>query len=135
MDVNEALEFARQNHRCFLVTRRRDDSLQTSPSTVVARGDQLWISSRETAFKVRNLRRDPSVTVTIVSDGWYGPWVQVDGTAEILSLPDAMEALVEYYRLAAGEHEDWDDYRRAMTEDQRVVIAVAPQRAGPDLSG
>jgi len=95
VDVNEALEFARQNHRCFLVTRRRDDSLQTSPSTVVARGDQLWISSRETAFKVRNLRRDPSVTVTIVSDGWYGPWVQVGrATHRLVIVPTASMVVV-----------------------------------------
>jgi PPOX class probable F420-dependent enzyme len=135
VDVAEALAFVEQHHRCLLVTRRRDGSLQTSPNIVVAVDRELWLSSRETAYKVRNLRRDPRCSITVVSDAWFGPWVQIDGTARIISLPEAMEPLVEYYRLAAGEHDDWDDYRQAMERDRRVIIAVTPQRAGPDVAG
>jgi hypothetical protein len=75
------------------------------------------------------------VSVCITRDEFFGDWVQVDGDAEIVSLPDAMEMLVEYYRAAAGEHPDWDDYRAAMERDRRVIIRITPTRAGPDRSG
>ena len=69
------------------------------------------------------------------NDGFYGDWVQLDGTAEILSLPDAMEPLVEYYRSLSGEHPDWDDYRAAMERDQRLLIRIRVERAGPNVAG
>jgi PPOX class probable F420-dependent enzyme len=96
---------------------------------------QIAISSRETAVKVKNLRRDPFASLCVVTDGFYGEWVQLEGPATILSLPDAMEPLVEYYRSLSGEHPDWDDYRAAMVRDQRVIIRVRPERAGPNVSG
>ena len=93
------------------------------------------ISSRETAYKVHNLRRDPRATLCVMNDGFYGRWVQVDGRAEIMSLPEAMEPLVDYYRRAAGEHPDWDDYRDAMNREQRCLIRIQIERAGPDRAG
>jgi PPOX class probable F420-dependent enzyme len=135
MDIAEALAFASEHHRCVVVTHRRDGSLQTSPNAVVARGDELWISSRDTAYKVKNLRRDARVSLCIMVDRFYGEWVHVDGDADIVPLPEAMDMLVEYYRLAAGEHPDWDDYRAAMQRERRVVIRITPRRAGPDRSG
>ena len=96
---------------------------------------KLVVSSRETAIKVKNLRRDPRASACVMNDGFYGPWVQVDGTAEVVSLPDAMDGLVAYYRQVAGEHPDWDDYRAAMQREQRVLIRIAPERAGPNISG
>ena len=71
----------------------------------------------------------------MLNDGFYGDWVQLDGTAEILSLPDAMEPLVEYYRSLSGEHPDWDDYRSAMDRDQRLLIRIRVERAGPNVAG
>jgi PPOX class probable F420-dependent enzyme len=135
MDIADAVAFAAEQHRCVVVTRRADGSPQMSPNTVVAADGELWISSRETAYKVKNLRRDPRVSVCIVRDEFFGDWVQVDGDADIVSLPDAMEMLVEYYRRAVGEHPDWDDYRAAMERDRRVVIRITPSRAGPDRHG
>jgi PPOX class probable F420-dependent enzyme len=85
--------------------------------------------------KTKNLRRDPRVSLCVVSQGFYGEWIQVDGIAAVVSLPDAMELLVDYYRSLRGEHPDWDDYRAAMTRDQRVIVRIAPERAGPDRSG
>jgi PPOX class probable F420-dependent enzyme len=93
------------------------------------------VSTRETALKTRNLRRDPRVSLCVFTDTFFGEWVQVDGTATVVSLPDAMEPLVDYYRSVAGEHPDWDDYRSAMERERRVIVKIALERAGPDRSG
>ncbi len=136
MDISEALDFVRANHRGILLTNRSGGGPQMSPIAAgVDDEGRVEISSRETAFKVRNLRRDPRASVCMFTDRWWGKWVQVDGTAEILSLPDALEPLVEYYRRIAGEHPDWDEYRQAMRQEQRLLIKITPQRAGPDRSG
>jgi PPOX class probable F420-dependent enzyme len=132
---DEALEFVRTNHKAVMVTRRRDEGAQTSPITVGVAGDGLVVSSRETAYKVKNLRRDPRVTLCVVSDAFFGPWIQVDGRAEIVSLPEAMEGLVDYYRGISGEHPDWDDYRRAMEEQKRVLVRVSIEKVGPTRRG
>lgn len=95
----------------------------------------VMISTRETAVKTKNVRRDPRASLCVFTDGFFGDWVQVDGTAEIVSLPAAMELLVDYYRAVAGEHPDWDDYRAAMRRDRRVIIQITITRAGPDISG
>src|SRR5947208_2180117 len=115
MDVDEALRFLAEHHRAVLATYRRDGRAQLTRIAATPDADgRVVVSSRETAFKVKNLRRDPRVTLLGLTDDWYGPWTQVDGTADILSLPDAMEPLIDYYRRVAGEHSDWDDYRAAM---------------------
>jgi PPOX class probable F420-dependent enzyme len=93
------------------------------------------ISSRETAVKVKNLQRNPHAALCLLNDGFFGPWAQVEGPAEVVSLPDAMEGLVEYYRSVAGEHPDWDEYRDAMRREKRVLIRITPERAGPNVSG
>ena len=136
MDADEAREFIRKNHRAVLATYRADGSPQMSP--VVADVDpegMVVVSSRETAMKVKNLRRDPRASLIALSDGWWGPWVQVDGRAAIVSLPEAMEGLVEYYRRVAGEHDDWDEYRQAMVDERRVIVRVPIDAAGPDRAG
>jgi PPOX class probable F420-dependent enzyme len=136
MDVEEAREFIRKNHRAVLATFRRDGTPQLSPVAVDVDPDgMVVISSRETAMKTKNLRRDPRATVCVMNDGFYGPWVVVDGRAAVVSLPEAMEGLVEYYRRVAGEHPDWDDYRAAMEKERRVLIRIRVERAGPDESG
>lgn len=137
MDLDEAVAVVRTQHHAVLATTRRDGTVQMSP--VAAGADEqgrVSISSRATAYKVRNLRRDPRASVCVLPDGFFGGrWVQIDGTAEIVSLPEAMELLVDYYRSVAGEHPDWDDYRAAMQREQRVMIRISPTRAGPDRSG
>jgi PPOX class probable F420-dependent enzyme len=136
VDIEAAVRFVAENHRAVLATRRRDDSPQLSPVAIGADdGGKLVVSSRETAIKVKNLRRDPRASVCVMNDSFYGPWVQVDGTAEVVSLPEAMDGLVAYYRQLAGEHPDWDDYRAAMQREQRVLISITPERAGPNISG
>lgn len=136
MDVEAALRFVAENHRAILATRRRDGAPQLSPVAAgVDDGGNVVVSSRETAVKTKNLRRDPQASLCVVSDAWYGSWVQIDGTAEVVSLPDAMDGLVAYYRQVAGEHPDWGDYRAAMERERRVLIRVRPERAGPNVSG
>jgi PPOX class probable F420-dependent enzyme len=136
MDLDKALDFVRNNPRCVLATRRRDGSSQMSPILAAVDDEsRLMVSSRETAFKTKNARRDPKVSLLFLNEGFFGDWIQIDGSAEIASLPDAMEPLVDYYRRLSGEHPDWDDYRAAMEREKRVVIFVTPERAGPDRSG
>ena len=136
MDATEAAAFIKSNHRAVLVTKRQDGGAQTSPITVgIDDEGRAIVSSRETAFKVKNIHRDPAVTMCVFTDNFFGPWVQIEGRAEIIPLPEAMEMLVDYYRRISGEHPDWDDYRAAMERDRRVVIRVPIERAGPERSG
>ena len=126
----------RVNHRAVLSTFRSDGLPQLSPVTVGVGDDgRILISTRETAIKTKNLARDPRASLCVMNDGFFGDWVQADGKAEIIHLPEAMDLLVGYYRRVSGEHPDWDDYRRAMVRDQRVIVAVTLTRAGPDHSG
>ena len=136
MDANGAQEFIRTNHRAVMATFRKDGRPALSPVTVVVDNEgRVMVSTRETAMKVKHLRRDPRVSVAVITDAFYGDWVSVEGTAEIIPLPEAMEMLVDYYRRASGEHPDWDDYRAAMERDQRVIVRFAIERAGPTVSG
>ena len=136
MDIAEAIDHVKQNPRAILATKRRDGSPQMSPIVVAVDDDgRLLISSRETAYKTKNARRDPRVSICHVNDAFFGAWIQTDGTAEIVPLPDAMDVLVDYYRRLSGEHPDWDDYRAAMEREKRLIIRVTIDRAGPDRSG
>lgn len=136
MDLDAAREFLRENHRCVLSTRRSDGRPQMSP--VVAAVDaagRITISTRETAMKTKNVRRDPAVSLCVLNDRFFGAWLQVDGVADLIGLPEAMEGLVDNYRTIAGDHEDWDEYRRSMERERRVLMAITPTRAGPDRAG
>lgn len=136
MDIEEARQFLRDNHHAVICTLRESGEPALSPIAVgIDKDGFAVISSRETAYKVRHLRRDPRVWLCVTRDQFFPPWVLVEGKATIISLPDAMEHLVEYYRAVAGEHADWDDYRRAMEREQRVIIRVAIERAGPNKQG
>ncbi|MEX0875073.1 MAG: PPOX class F420-dependent oxidoreductase [Actinomycetota bacterium] len=133
MDLDKARAFVKEHPKAVLVTQRRDGRPQTSPILAAVDDEgRLTVSSREPAYKVRNLRRDPRASLCFLSDGFFGDWIQVDGTAELISLPDAMDLLIEYYRLLSGTHEDWDDYRAAMEREKRLIIRITIERAGPD---
>ncbi|GAA4440348.1 PPOX class F420-dependent oxidoreductase [Actinokineospora soli] len=129
-------EFLRGRSKCVLITRRADGSPQVSPvaSGVDAEG-RLVISTYPERAKARNIRRDPVVSACVLSDDWNGPYVQVDGRAEVLDLPDALEPLVEYYRSISGEHPDWDEYRAAMVRQGKCLIRVELERWGPIATG
>jgi PPOX class probable F420-dependent enzyme len=136
MDLEQAREFLRTNHRAVLATARADGRPQLSPVACgVDDAGLALISTRETAVKTRNLRRNPAASLCVFTEGFFGPWVQVDGTAEIISLPDAMDLLIDYYRRISGEHPDWADYRAAMISERRCVVRISITRAGPNISG
>ena len=136
MDLDDAREFLRDHHRAVLVTMRRDGTPQLSPVLVgIDEEGNAVVSTRETAMKTGNLRRDPRAWLCVLSDTFFGRWLQLEGTAEVVSLPAAIEGLVAYYRGVAGEHPDWDDYRAAMERERRVLVRIHLTRAGPDHAG
>ena len=130
------LEFLRAHPRGVLATYRRDGQAQLSP--VVAAVDdesRVVISTREGAMKTLNVRRNPRAALCVLNDGFYGEWHTVEGRVEVVSLPDAMEPLVDYYRRVSGEHPDWPDYRDAMVRERRVLLRITVDRSGPTTSG
>ena len=136
MKADEARQFIAAQHRAVLATRRSDGQPQLSPVLcAVDEAGRVIISTRETAVKTKNVRRYPYASLCVVSDGFFGPWVQVEGATEVISLPDAMDLLIDYYRRTAGEHPDWPGYRAAMERERRVIVRVSIDRAGPDVSG
>ena len=136
MDSAVAQQCLRENDNAVLATWRRDGRLQMSPVTVGLDGaGRAIISSRDTAYKVRNLHRDPRAILCVFVEAFTGPWVQIEGTAEVVTGPEAVEPLVDSYRRLAGEHPDWDDYRRVMLADRRALIRITIERAGPDRQG
>ncbi|HET8659024.1 MAG TPA: PPOX class F420-dependent oxidoreductase [Micromonosporaceae bacterium] len=136
MHLDEARDVIRTQHRAVLCTLRADGRPQMSPVTVNVDADgMVVVSSRQTAYKVRNLRRDPRVWICVLPDAFFGRWIQVEGTASVVDLPEAMEGLVDYYRRTSGEHPDWADYRAAMNREQRVLVRIDITQAGPDRAG
>ena len=136
VSLEELLDFCRTRHRVVLVTTRSDGSAQASPVTCGVDGEgRFVISTYPERAKTSNARRNPRVSLLVLSDDWDGEWVQVDGDAEVLDMPDALEPLVEYYRSIAGEHPDWDEYRQAMRVQDKSLIRVTPRRWGPVATG
>ncbi len=132
----ELLDFVRTRHRLVLVTTRACGSPQLSPVTGgVDEAGRIVISTYPERAKATNLRRTPRASVLVLSDDWNGPWVQVDGTAEVLDLPEALEPLVDYFRCISGEHSDWDEYRAAMVRQGKSLIRVTPTSWGPVATG
>jgi PPOX class probable F420-dependent enzyme len=136
MDIDEAREIVRTQHRAVLATLRTDGTPAMTPVlAAVDDAGRVVISSREAAYKVRNLRRDPRAWLCVLPDSFFGRWIQVAGRAEVVSLPEAMEPLVDYYRRISGEHSDWAEYRASMERDRRVVVRFDIDAAGPDRAG
>ncbi|MEU4527861.1 PPOX class F420-dependent oxidoreductase [Micromonospora ureilytica] len=136
VDRDGLLDFLRPRHRVLLITTRADGRPQSSPVSAGVDGQgRLVVSTYPERAKVSNLRRDPRVSACVLSDDWNGPWVQIDGTAEVLDLPDALEPLVEYFRSISGEHPDWDDYRAAMVRQGKSLIRVTIDAWGPIATG
>ncbi|OEU97001.1 PPOX class F420-dependent oxidoreductase [Streptomyces oceani] len=136
VDRAALLDFVRPRHRALLLTRRSDGGPQASPLTCgVDDEGRIVVSTYPERAKTRNARRDSAVSLVVLSDDWDGPWVQVDGEAEVIDPPDSVEPLVEYFRVISGEHPDWDEYRAAMLRQGKSLIRVTPKRWGPIATG
>jgi PPOX class probable F420-dependent enzyme len=150
VDLAPLLEFVRPRHRFVLITRRSDGSPQASPvAGGVDDAGRLVVATYPDRAKTRNARRDPQVSVLVLSDEWDDPWVQVDGTCEVLDAvgpqeggpqevgpqEEALDAFVEYFRTIAGEHPDWAEYRQAMVDQGKSLLRITPTRWGPVATG
>ena len=136
MDIGRATTFIAANPRAVLATTRADGRPQLSP--VVAAVDdagRVLVSTRETSIKAKNLTRDSRASLCVLNDRFFGEWIQAEGHAELIHLPEALPILEDYYRRISGEHPDWEDYRAAMRREKRLVVRITIERAGPDVSG
>ncbi|MBB2924912.1 PPOX class F420-dependent oxidoreductase [Cellulomonas cellasea] len=133
---DELLAFLRPRHHAVLLTRRRSGAPQLSPVTCgVDDSGCLVVSTYPDRAKAVNVRRDAQVSACVMSDDFDGPWVQVDGTAEVVDPPASVEPLVEYYRNIAGEHPDWAEYRQAMLDQGKSLIRLHIESWGPVATG
>lgn len=136
VDRDGLLDFVRPRHRMILSTYRRDGGLQSSPVTGGVDGaGRLVVATYPERAKTRNALRDPRASVVVLSDDFDGPWVQVDGTVEVVLATEDVEAFVEYFRVIAGEHPDWDEYRQAMLDQGKALLRITPERWGPVATG
>ncbi|MCX4644480.1 MULTISPECIES: PPOX class F420-dependent oxidoreductase [unclassified Streptomyces] len=136
VSLDELLDFVRPRHRALLLTARADGTPQASPLTCgVDDSGRIVVSTYPERAKTRNAKRNPRVSVVVLSDDWNGPWVQIDGTAEVIDSPESVEPLVEYFRNISGEHPDWDEYRAAMRKQGKSIIRITPERWGPVATG
>lgn len=136
IDRDQMLDFVRPRHHLLLATERTDGRPQISPVTGGVDPDgRIVISSYPGRAKTRNADRRPQVSVLVLSDDFGGPWIQVDGDAEVLHMPEAADGLVEYFRCISGEHPDWDEYREAMRVQNKSLIRITPTRWGPIATG
>ena len=135
MDLDGAIDFVNSHHHAVIAVRRQDGTPAMSPVVVGVLDGSFAISSRETAYKVRSLRRDPTAWLCVLPDGFFGEWIHIAATVEIVSMPDALEPLIAYYREVVGEHADWDDYAEAMRREQRVLLRLTPTAIGPTVRG
>jgi PPOX class probable F420-dependent enzyme len=132
----ELLEFLRPRHRAILMTTRADGTPQLSPVTAgIDTEGRFVVSTYPKRAKATNARRNPAVSACVLSDEWNDAWVQLDGQAEVIDMPDAVEPLVEYFRCISGEHPDWDEYREAMRRQNKSLIRVTIERWGPIATG
>ena len=137
LETDLAKEFLKNHHHGVLATRRKNGDLQMSPVTCGLDSDgRAVISSRETAYKVNNLRRDLRAALCVFSNTFHGEgWVQVSGKAEIVSLPEALDTLVPLQRHASGKHKNWQEFHERMVREKRVIIRITIESVGPKVRG
>lgn len=134
MDLTDALGFVRSRHNGVLATSKRDGRPQLSNITYVLGDDGVVrISVTDDRAKTRNLRRDPRASLHVAQEDFWA-YVVLEGDVTLTpvsSAPDddTVDQLVEYYRSVQGEHPDWNDYRRAMVADKRLMILFRPASA------
>ena len=136
VDRDGLTDFLRPRHHMILLTWRRDGSTQGSPVTAgVDNEGRIVVATYPERAKAVNVARRPQASVIVLSEEFNGPWVQVDGDAELITLPDAVEPLVDYFRAISGEHSDWAEYRQAMVDQGKALIRITLTRWGPVATG
>jgi len=135
VDRAEIEDFVRTRHHGIVMTTRRDGRPQLSPVTMGVADGAILVATYPSRAKVANVRRTGTASVLVLSDEFNGAWVQVDGRAEVVDLPEAEDALVEYFRVISGEHPDWDEYRRAMRDQGKCLLRIAIDAWGPIATG
>ena len=137
MEIADAQKFLAVNHRGCLVARKRDGWPQmTLVSPAIDAQGRVILTTRGTTYKVKNIRRDPRVSLLVFGDQFHGSkYVQIHGTAEVIALPEAMDLLIHWHRQTKGEHPNWDDYREKMREERRVILRINIEKVGPNRRG
>ncbi|MGH7831371.1 MAG: TIGR03618 family F420-dependent PPOX class oxidoreductase [Candidatus Binatia bacterium] len=125
------------NHRGVLAARKRDGWPQmTLVSPAIDSEGRVIITSRETTYKVRNIRREARVSLLVFGEEFHGSkYVQIHGTAEIIPQPEAMDLLIDWHRQLRGEHPNWDEYRERMRRERRVILRIEIEKVGPNRRG
>jgi PPOX class probable F420-dependent enzyme len=133
MEIAEAQEFLKHNHHGVLVARKRDGSLQMTLVSPVMGGDgKVTITARENTYKVKNIRRNPEVSLLVYGDKFNGSnYIQVDGKAEVIPLPQAMDIVLDWHRQIRGEPANWDDIRKKTLAESRIAIRLSIEKVGP----
>ena len=137
IEMDQAKQFLTKHHWGILATRRKNGQIQMSPVTVgLDSQGHAVISSRETAYKVNNLRRDSRAALCAITTSFHGEgWVQINGSAKIISLPDALDTLMNLHRQAYGEHKSWREFQERMVREKRVIIRIDIESVGPKVRG
>lgn len=133
MDIADAQNFLKKNHRACIAVRQKDGWPQMTLVTpgIDAQG-RIIITSRGSTYKIKHIRRDPRVSMLIFGEQYSGSkFVQVHGTAEIIEQPEALDTLVYWYKQARGEHKNWEEYKKQMADEKRVILRIAIEKVGP----
>jgi PPOX class probable F420-dependent enzyme len=137
MDIADAQEFLKNHHRGVLVARKRDGSLQmTMVSPVIDTDGKVIITSRETTYKIKNIKRNPQISLLVFGEQFHGSnFIQIDGRAEIIPQPQAMDIVLDWHRQIRGEPENWDDVREKTKAEGRIAMRVTIEKVGPQNRG
>ena len=133
MEIADAQKFIKDNHRACIAVRQKDGWPQMTLVTPgIDAAGRVILTSRGTTYKVKHLRRDPKVSMLIFGEQFSGSkFVQIHGSAEIVDLPQAMDGLIDWYKTVRGEHKNWEDYKKQVTDEKRVLIRINIEKVGP----
>lgn len=133
MEISEAQEFLQHNHHGVLVARKRDGALQmTLVSPIVGADGKVTITARDNTYKVKNIRRNPEVSLLVYGEKFNGSnYIQIDGKAEVIEHPQAMDIVLDWHRKIRGEPENWENIRKKTLAEGRIAIRVAIEKVGP----
>lgn len=133
MEIADAQEFLKQNHRGVLVARKKDGSLQMAlVSPTIDADGKVIITSRDSTYKVKNIRRNPQISLLVFGEQFNGSkYIQIEGKAEIIEHPRAMDIVLDWHRQIRGEPADWEEVRKKTLAEGRIAMRVTIEKVGP----